>query len=840
MAKMIDYGIDLGTTNSCIAKWESGSTRVFKNNSQMNITPSLVHLMKNGRIMVGQRATSSLLTDPDNVAVEFKRWMGQKDKKEFPAAQKSLSAEELSAEVLKSLKEDVKRQNGEDIRAAVITVPAAFGALQCEATARAATFAGLEMAPLLQEPIAAAIGYGVGGGQDNERWLVFDFGGGTLDIAVISTKGGRLSVMEHRGNNFLGGKDIDRSIIENILIPEIANNFKIDTLLNSNQKNSFYARLRVKAEEAKIDLSTEKNVIMSLFDIGDDDEGRPIEIDIGFSQSQLQKIVEPIFEKCLALTDEAIEGARIKGSDLNKILLVGGSTQSPMLRQALKDRVGADVDFSIDPMTVVGCGAAVYASTIEIPNLNQVSANNPTNDQLSLKLAYEPISFDRTATVAGRLSDDTIDLEVKIDAENGTWSSGWLRTEKGLFETKVILKESDVNIFWVYVRDQQGKLVETDLPEFKIRHGLIPSAAPLPHTLSVEILSTSGKALLDPVFTKGAPLPAQKTLKYRATRALSPNDPESNIAIKLWEGEFFDDPEANEWVGNVVISHESVIRTVPEGAEIEVTLEINSSRLISVEAFIPHLNKSFSDKLYIPQREQHDFSKLASKVSLEAEDFRIRFEKIEIDLASVVDSSTELELQEIKTEIKRLETLSATNDAKSGAVDPDDARRLVDESKNVRGRLSRLEKKSEKEKSQNISLEILNTVEPTEEVVTQFGSSLDKQQLSMLKRELEKSFEKNDGKSIQRICDEITSLRWRTLFKHDWFWRDILLELSDPSNVFVDDLEARRQIERGTYAIQNADSEELKASVRALWELQPKGNSDMMKENMIKSGLRRY
>ena len=146
MAQTIDFGIDLGTTNSCIARWESGAVKVFQNNSQMNVTPSVVHITKTGRVIVGRRGSAALLTDPDNVAIEFKRWMGQKDRKLFPASQRELSAEELSAEILKSLKEDVRRQTGSEVSTAVITVPAAFGALQCEATARAATLAGFDEA----------------------------------------------------------------------------------------------------------------------------------------------------------------------------------------------------------------------------------------------------------------------------------------------------------------------------------------------------------------------------------------------------------------------------------------------------------------------------------------------------------------------------------------------------------------------------------------------------------------------------------------------------------------------------------------------------------------------
>ena len=257
MDRTVDYGIDLGTTNSCIARWEGGSVRVFQNNDQMNVTPSAVHILKTGRVIVGRRAYAALLTDPDNVAVEFKRWMGQKDRKRFPSAQRELSAEELSAEVLKSLREDVRRQTGAEVTTAVITVPAAFGALQCEATARAAELAGLEEAPLLQEPIAAAIGYGARPGSANQRWLVFDLGGGTLDIAVVSTREGRLNVLEHRGNNLLGGKDIDRSIVEHVLLPPLEANYDLRASGPNAARSALLSRLRIKAEEAKIDLSTD-------------------------------------------------------------------------------------------------------------------------------------------------------------------------------------------------------------------------------------------------------------------------------------------------------------------------------------------------------------------------------------------------------------------------------------------------------------------------------------------------------------------------------------------------------------------------------------------------------
>ncbi|KAF0206254.1 MAG: molecular chaperone DnaK, partial [bacterium] len=207
MSNTIDYGIDLGTTNSAIAKYENNEVRVFKNRDQMDVTPSVVRIEKSSRIIVGKRAYQLLYEDFENVDSGFKRWMGQSDPRYFKAANKSLTAEGLSAEVLKSMLEDARQATNESISAAVITVPAAFGQLQCEATARAASLAGLVQSPLLQEPLAAAIAYGMKPDALDSRWLVYDLGGGTFDIAVISTKEGQLSVLEHRGNNMLGGLD---------------------------------------------------------------------------------------------------------------------------------------------------------------------------------------------------------------------------------------------------------------------------------------------------------------------------------------------------------------------------------------------------------------------------------------------------------------------------------------------------------------------------------------------------------------------------------------------------------------------------------------------------------
>jgi len=497
--------------------------------------------------------------------------MGQRDRKVFPASQREVSAEELSAEILKSLREDVRRQADVDMTTAVITVPAAFGALQCEATARAAELAGFVEAPLLQEPIAAAVGYGANPDDGGRRLLVFDLGGGTLDIAVISTRDGRLNVLEHRGNNLLGGKDIDRAIVDGVLLPPLEATFDLRKRMASGlARSAFLSRLRMKAEEAKIDLSRDTNVTISLFDLGVDDAGVAIELDVPLGRRQLEALSEPLLGKCCDLADEALAGARIKGSEIDRIVLVGGPTQSPFLRKFLGDRLGAPVDFSADPMTVVCRGAAIYASTLKKTSSSTIAGEAATGPAkaglIDLKLSYEPVSAELICPVAGRISEDGRNVEIRIDSALDAWTSGWQPLQKGFFEILVSLTEGEVNTFWIYCRNPEGNLLDTAISEFKIRHGLVPSAPPLPNPLSVEILGADGKPFLDPIFAKGSPLPAEQTIRYRAAHAVKPSDPASGLAIKLWEGEYYDDPDANDWVGHVLIDPADVKQTIAQGS----------------------------------------------------------------------------------------------------------------------------------------------------------------------------------------------------------------------------------------------------------------------------------
>jgi len=293
-------------------------------------------------------------------------------------------------------------------------------------------------------------------------------------------------------------------------------------------------------------------------------------------------------------------------------------------------------------------------------------------------------------------------------------------------------------------------------------------------------------------------------------------------------------------VGNVVLPANAIQRSVPQGTRIEVTIQINASRLMVVDAFVPLLHQHFSDRLYVPQREEQDFSDLSHKVALDTQTYRERLEQLEHTSSDVDDESTQTELEDLRRDLDQLTAKVPPPNSTPGGVDPDDARRIVEASKTVRGRISRLERRTAGRRNALDNIQWAQLVEIATEVVEKFGTSLEKQQLVMLRRELERVASKGDDKAIQRVCGEIERLRLGVLSKQDWFWREIFDSLRQPDNHFLDPKEARRLIVSGQAAVSRGDGVGLREVVNALWKLQPKDNAAASLERAVRSGLREF
>lgn len=830
------FGIDLGTTNSAVARSNGIEVLVYQNNDQMNVTRSAVRVMKNGRLIVGRRAQNAVVDDPENVATEFKRNMGQKVGKNFPGCNRSLSPEELSAEVLKSLKDDVRHQTAEEITQTVITVPAAFGTLQCEATSRAASLAGVTHAYLLQEPIAASVAYGVEPGSWNKRLQIFDLGGGTLDIAVVSTRDGRLAVLEHQGNNLLGGKDMDRIIVDQILLPALDREFELPEP-GSPERLRLIRRLLIRAEEAKIDLSTRESVDVSIVDAGVDRRGTPIETEIALTRAEFETRIDPLVQTCVRLAWEALAGARLSGADLDRLLLVGGPTQIPYVRAALADGLGAKVDSSVDPMTVVARGAALFASSLEWRDM--VAAPKVSNGAVTVKLGYEKISSATNAPVMVSVAPANVVEAVKFDADGGFWTSGWIQPVDGALETEVQLLESKLTRFWIYARRPDGTLLDIEPNSLGIRHGLVPAAPPLPHSIGIEIVKSDGKSKVDFIFPKGRPLPAETRVQYRAVRELRPTQPDDILAIKVWEGETAEDPEANSWVSAVNISARSLHRPIKEGAEIQLTVRIDESRRISVDAFLPHTGESFSDQIYLPDREQQDPNEQVKQLPGSIENLLDRLEAAETASIQSGNIACAEKIEVLRKDLEDVDLDAAEPEGFSN--DGDHASRSLQRMKETRRHVVAIEK--EIWVCSGTRAEIENAKEklgPTIELVERFGSATEKTQLARLKRDLETVERRADVRSARKIGEGLQSLRWQVLFNQDWFWKETFEAQRRAGRSFVRKEEAQKWLEAGDEALRKGDSSALEDAVRHLWQLQPKSDADLDKERVIQAGLRRF
>ena len=374
MAKLkMKYGIDLGTTNSAICKMENGEPTIKKTDTLKDTLPSCVSFTRKKQVRVGDsamndlkqdkaRSTKTMQSTNSNVFIEFKRTMGLDTQYVSSYMERGFSSEELSSEVLKTLKSFI----GDDtVEAAVITIPAKFKAPEIAATMRAAKLAGIEQCSLLQEPIAASMAYGLSTDKKDGYWLVFDFGGGTFDAALLSVEEGIMQVRDTEGDNYLGGKNLDYAIVDNIIIPYLQDNYSIDGIMADSQKREILRdAVKYYAEVAKNQLSFKTSVdIMSQIDeFGEDDEGEPIELDMVITQEQLAEVVTPIFQKAVDIVKGLLKRNNLQ--DVNSLILVGGPTYSPVLRQMLREQVTPNVDTSIDPMTAVARGAALYATKV--------------------------------------------------------------------------------------------------------------------------------------------------------------------------------------------------------------------------------------------------------------------------------------------------------------------------------------------------------------------------------------------------------------------------------------------------------------------------------------------
>lgn len=631
MAKLkMNYGIDLGTTNSAICKMENGEPTIKKADDLKDTMASCVSFTKKQVIKIGtsayndlrqdkSRATKSWKEGNENVFLEFKRTMGLDTKCFSSNMGREYNSEELSAEVLKALKSFVSDDN---INAAVITIPAKFKTDQIAATKRAATLAGIEHCELLQEPIAAAMAYGLSVENKNGYWLVFDFGGGTFDAALLRVEDGVMQVFDTDGNNYLGGKNLDYAVVDEIIIPYLKDNFVIDNILaNESKRRILRDAMKFYAEQAKNQLSFKDkcDITSQLDEFGVDDDDNDIELDMIITQEQLKDVIQPIFQKAVDICKNLLQRNNLKGSQLDSLILVGGPTYSPVLRQMLKEQITPNVDTSIDPMTAVAKGAALYASTIDIEGSEKVKAGT-----VQLDIKYKSTSVKNDAPISIMLVPNQVNLPSKLYVElvrgDKAWSSGKLEIGNGVV-IKCMLNEGKSNAFSVTVYDDKGDSYPCFPNEINIIQGVNVGAAVLPYHIGIEVTDTErNKQVFIPLkgLEKNQQIPAVGVRNgLKTMRQLRPGMSEDKLVIPIYQGE--NNAEGtnavyNDHVFDVEITGDDVPELIPQGSDVDITIKVDRSQLMKLEATFPIIGETIEKDVDVKARAGVDEKDLKNRL----------------------------------------------------------------------------------------------------------------------------------------------------------------------------------------------------------------------------------
>lgn len=600
MDNTINFGIDLGTTNSAIAKFVKGEVVVYNNPQDYGrcTLPSVVGFRKD-KIFIGTPAKTFLEKDPKSVVGSFKRKMGTGESFKIKSLNESKTPIELSALILKELKTFVTTD--EPLESVVITIPASFDTIQSNATKEAGLQAGFKQVILLQEPIAASLAY-ANMKKEKEmqegQWLVYDLGGGTFDVALIEIRNGEMKVLDHEGDNFLGGTDFDRMIVERFIIPKINEQYSFSSLEDemkgaTGKYNAKYYSLLHRAEEAKILLSAKSSAEI-IVDGFEDEEGNEVDLEVTITRSEFNELIKPQIDETIELVKKIITRKALTPADIEFTLMVGGSTYIPYVRQRVEEVLQIPVNCEIDPTTAVAVGAAYYAATKqkEIPKAN----GSKKTLAISIKAAYQKTSKEKEELFAAKITGNIEGLFYRITRQDGGFDSGLKKLPQRISED-LPLVENSYNFFKFTVYDSQNNVIETDMETIGINSGFGISGQPLPDDICLEVddYDNPGETRLQMIFQKNTILPTKRTLTFPLNKTIIKGSTDEVIRVNVLEGSHLALPEANKSIGYIMITGKNLKRDISKGSDIEITISISESRDLTIAAYLNMADQEFKE-----------------------------------------------------------------------------------------------------------------------------------------------------------------------------------------------------------------------------------------------------
>lgn len=813
----IDFGIDLGTTNSAIAVLNGVEPQIIKNSDDQDVTPSAVFINKQGVLRVGTRAKSATVGERshEDAYTEFKRQMGTPHLYRFASSGQQRKPEELSADVLKELRASVEAKTGEVIQSAVITVPAAFELHQCDATRRAAELAGFVSSPLVQEPVAAALAYGFQIDSEKAYWLVYDFGGGTFDAALIKAEEGMINVVHHGGDNFLGGSDIDWAIVEKLIIPQLSKNFDLPGFARGSERWGLQLRkLKHAVETAKIELSTKDKTTLAGGITFEDGSGTMVECDeVVLTRNELVSVAEPIIGRSLDICRRVLKEKNLGPQAVQKVIVVGGPTKASYFREMLNTGLGIPIDFSQDPLTVVARGAAVFASTQKLDSTLQKKAVIG-EFQINISDKYKPVGHENDPLIAGKVVNPagapTSGLTIEFVNRDTKWRSGQVPlTAEGAFMANLLAEKGSRNVFHIELMDRQGTLQKAVPDHVVYTIGAVIEEQPLLKSIGL------GKAnnTVDWFFKAGAGLPQKKRwpTAYKTTIALLPGHHGDPIRIPIVEGEN-ECADRNRIVGALEIDSTMVRRNLPVGSDVEVTLRISESRTLLLEAYFPLLDEDFTKQL--------DVEKAMADAGVITETLRNEKKRLE-ELKEKADEAGESDLVEA---LEELESDKERDDvARAAKGDPAAAEKA--QARLLELQL-RLDAADEKLKWPVLVAEARELQEELNDLAKEYGKSAHREKVEDWSELIDSIIAKKQTERLAKRIEEGRILFAQILFSLPAYWVGQFQRLDRERHKFVDASAADRLLERGRNYLQQNNVEGLTDVVRRLWDLLPREEAE--------------
>jgi molecular chaperone DnaK len=811
-------GIDLGTSNSAIVGSDKQGLKLFKTDDGRDVLPSMIYFDRRGHMLVGSRALAQAELSPGNVAQGFKRLMGTSSQIDLAAAGKCITPEDASAEIIKTLLRQIEAElGGVDVSGAIITIPAAFNQMQSEATIKAAHMAGLEKVGLLQEPIAAAMSALEGNTRRDGRFLVYDLGGGTFDVALVEATSGSVTVIAHEGINMLGGRDFDRAIVDSVIRPWLHANFSLPAnVMTLPAYKRLFAIARLKAEQAKVELSTKQETVIFLSDEdvrAEDANGEPIYVECPLDRRTLEGLITDRINDSIELCRKILKNNNLSHEDIDRIVFIGGPSKMPIVREHVSTSLGIPADLKCDPMIAVARGAAIFAESREwdaaVGRRKSARGSQSASGEVNLRLDFTARASDQRARLKLRADLPGDGCNFRVTGPEG-YDSGFAPFS-GEDTISLPLVAMGENCFAIEVIGADGRRLCEIQRIVIVRTEATATAIPATQTVSVKVAKgpvAERRNMLVPLIAKGTPLPAKGTQSLRLRETLIGGE-DGRFDVEIYnQAEGVDDPLLNLPIGVFRIAAREVLEVgqrMQAGATVNIHWNMDDNGLIACEVELPDLGLTIQQKnLYVPEVGHRNFdgqeggelakAQLAGAKKAIAETREALHHKSSPEIATLSRRLTRME-----------ELLENSNDAEA-------RRAATEEALHIQQELARL-----RDAPENRHAVMLRDLQAFEDAASELVESLDRaivERLNQLGLSAREAIGNEDWAKARQIIEQMYSTFYNAMYEQPDFILGMFADVAGERYAAMDKALHDAIVAKGAACAEAGDIDGVRTAIR--------------------------